>query len=69
MVSGQLPPLSDEGLLAVQPLVILDRKLAKKGNVGVVYVLVQWMDDSPENATWELASDMMARFPQFNLYP
>lgn len=69
LVAGVFPQIDDESLLMVQPVTVLDRKLTKHGNVGAVYLLVQWADSSPEDATWELASEVMARFPKFNFYP
>lgn len=42
--AGVLPELNDEGLLMVQPVAVVDRKMAKRGNVGAVYLLVQWAD-------------------------
>lgn len=53
----------------MQLVAVWDRKLAKKGNVRAVYVLVHWADGTPEDATWELALDMMVRLPHFKWYP
>ena len=41
--------------------------MAKKGNVAAVYVLIQWINERPEDATWELYDDIAARFPDFDL--
>ncbi|GJR79689.1 putative mitochondrial protein [Tanacetum coccineum] len=53
-----LPHGNQEGLVAVEPYAILDRKLAKRGNVAAVYVLVQWTNGTINDATWELYDDI-----------
>ncbi|GJU93992.1 retrotransposon-related protein [Tanacetum coccineum] len=42
-----------DGLLAVEPIVILDRKMIKKRNAVEVYGLIQWTNGTIEDATWE----------------
>jgi len=64
---GNVPDLDDHGLLAAEPVAILGRKLGKKGNRAVVYLLVQWANKPREEATWELYSEMEAKYPTFNL--
>ena len=55
-------------MIAVKPLAILDRKLAKKkGNVAAVYVLVQWVNESVACATWEVYEELAARFHSFDM--
>ncbi|KAD5318298.1 hypothetical protein E3N88_18244 [Mikania micrantha] len=44
---------------------IVDRKLAKKGNVAIVKFLVHWKNHAVEDASWEDASDFQLRFPDF----
>lgn len=62
-----LPRFNTDGVLAVEPLAILDRKLAKRGNATAVYVLVQWVNGTAVDATWELYEDVAARFPSFDM--
>ena len=62
-----LPDIDDQGLLAAEPIAVLDRRLGKQGHKAVVYVLIQWSIGSKEDATWELYSDIEQKFPQFNL--
>ncbi|GJV14756.1 putative mitochondrial protein [Tanacetum coccineum] len=50
-VPGQLPTLSTEGLILKEPYVVLDRRMAKRGNVAAVYVLIQWVNGSSADAT------------------
>lgn len=64
---GKLPLLNGNGLVAVEPFAILDRKLAKKGNAPVVYVLVHWTNGPVADATWESYDDIAPRFPQFDI--
>ncbi|GJV01134.1 hypothetical protein Tco_1334703 [Tanacetum coccineum] len=63
MVLGQLPTLSTKGLIIEEPFVVLDRRMAKKGNVAADYVLIQWVNGTPADVTWELYKDIAARFP------
>jgi len=64
---GAVPDVDELGLLAAEPVAILARKLGKKGNKVVVYLLIQWANKPKEEGTWELYSDMEAKFPNFNL--
>ncbi|KAH0720072.1 hypothetical protein KY284_005102 [Solanum tuberosum] len=50
----------------VEPLVILDRRMIKKGNKEVK-LLIQWKDMDVEQATCEDYSDMKIRFPDLFL--
>nr|GEY90443.1 gypsy/Ty3 retroelement polyprotein [Tanacetum cinerariifolium] len=49
--SGVLPAVDSEGLLLKTPAAILDRRLGKVRNSPVMYVLVQWTDESVEDVT------------------
>ena len=64
---GAMPDIDELGLLPAEPVTILSRKLGKKGNKAVVYLLIQWANKPKEEATWELYSDIEAKFPNFNL--
>ncbi|KAJ0555261.1 putative nucleotidyltransferase, Ribonuclease H [Helianthus annuus] len=50
-----------------QPLVILDRKMARSGNRAIVKFLVQWKDLPVHDATWVESEEFIARFPTFNI--
>nr|GEX16933.1 hypothetical protein [Tanacetum cinerariifolium] len=63
--SGSLHAFDIPGVIRVEPLAILERRLAKKGNVDVVYVLVQWTNGSREEATWEPIEEIHKNFPSF----
>ncbi|GJS07467.1 retrotransposable element Tf2 [Tanacetum coccineum] len=63
-VSSVLPHLDSTGIIALEPM---DRRMAKKGNVAVVYVLIQWTNEGVDDATWELYDDIAERFLTFDL--
>ncbi|GKB29347.1 reverse transcriptase [Tanacetum coccineum] len=48
---GKLPLCDPSGVFIVEPLTILDRRMAKKGNGMEIYVLVQWTNGTTEDAT------------------
>jgi len=64
---GIVPDMDELGMLAVEPVAILAHKLGKTGNNAVVYLLIQWSNKSKEEATWDLYTDIEAKFPSFNL--
>ncbi|GJU91877.1 reverse transcriptase [Tanacetum coccineum] len=65
--SGSLPVCNEQGVMKVEPIAILDRRLAKRGNVAAVFVLVQWANGSKEDATWEPIEQVKNNFPSFKL--
>ncbi|GJX75550.1 ribonuclease H-like domain-containing protein [Tanacetum coccineum] len=60
-----LQQVGRHGLLSVQPVAILDRKLGQLNNKAMVYILVQWSNGDEEGATWEIYDDVMQRFQEF----
>jgi len=48
---GAVPDIDEAGLLAIEPVAVLARKLGKKGNKAVVYLLIQWSNKPKEKAT------------------
>ncbi|GJT69044.1 retrotransposable element Tf2 [Tanacetum coccineum] len=64
MNAGILPQCDDNGLIHVQPVAILERKLDKVGNAAGVFVLVQWANNDPADAMWESIKDIQ-RLPKF----
>ena len=62
-----LPRCNSDGELEVVPVAILDRRLGKVGSTGKVFVLVQWSNGLVDDATWELHSDVVKRFPDFQI--
>nr|GEZ42717.1 integrase, catalytic core [Tanacetum cinerariifolium] len=57
--SSQLPTVSSDGLISEEPFTVLDRRIDRRGNVVVVYVLIQWV-----NGYGKLVTE---RFPHFDL--
>ncbi|KAK0585384.1 hypothetical protein LWI29_027714 [Acer saccharum] len=64
--SSILPHTGPYGQLLVYPVAILARKMVKRGNQAVAQHLVQWSYTTPADATWEDASVMASRFPEFH---
>ncbi|GJT65177.1 reverse transcriptase [Tanacetum coccineum] len=60
-----LPSCNKEGLLKVESIALLDRKMVKTKNARVVYGLVQWENGTKEDATWELLEELYEKFPTF----
>ena len=66
-VAPHLPAaINDQGQLLIEPVAILDRRIAKKGNQAATQVLVQWSNSFPEDATWEFLHDLKQKFPTFS---
>ncbi|GKD62081.1 retrotransposable element Tf2 [Tanacetum coccineum] len=65
-VCGNLPPCDNSGVFLMEPVAVLDRRMARKGNGIEVYVLVQWANGTNEDATWESVTDLQAKFLNFD---
>jgi hypothetical protein len=55
------PPQLD--LADLQPELILDRRLSKKGNAAITQVLVRWSSLPANLATWEDYNVIKTKFP------
>ncbi|GKE26131.1 retrotransposable element Tf2, partial [Tanacetum coccineum] len=64
---GTLPTCNIDGVLLLEPVAVLDRRLAKKRNTATVFVLIQWEKGSKEYATWEPIEEIQNKFPHFQL--
>ncbi|GJT64937.1 hypothetical protein Tco_1016417 [Tanacetum coccineum] len=62
-----LPQIDKEGLIEVQPMKLVDRKMVKRRNDMVVYGLIQWTNGGVQDATRELLEELCQRFPEFDL--
>ncbi|GJR65652.1 retrotransposable element Tf2 [Tanacetum coccineum] len=62
-----LPQCNKEGQITAVLVVVLDKKIAKVKNAVVVYWLVQWSNGNVDDATWEVANDLQARYPGFGI--
>lgn len=67
--TGVLPTCAEDGRLTVEPVAILERRLGNVKNKPVMYILVQWANQTPEDATWEVYHEFIARYPQFEIQP
>eukprot|EP00253_Pinus_taeda_P014513 PITA_14513 len=56
--------VSDEGVISVEPLRILERRVRQLRNRMVDQVKVQWDKYSPGSATWENTVDICQRYPR-----
>ncbi|KAJ4750063.1 polyprotein [Rhynchospora pubera] len=61
-------PITDGKLDVVsEPEKILERKLVKRGNAAAMQVLIKWVNQSEEDATWEYYDAIESKYPQFVL--
>lgn len=58
-------PIVVSGVLLKQPEKILERKMVKRQGRAATQVLVKWMNQGEEEATWEFLYDLQHRFPSF----
>lgn len=49
-----------------EPDVILERQMVKRQGKAVTKVLVKWVNEPVEEATWEFLFDLQKKFPQFS---
>lgn len=62
-----LPSIQEDGRMQLEPISVLDRRVVKKNNRPVVQWLIHWSNSFPEDATWENASQIEQKFPEFQL--
>nr|GEU61710.1 reverse transcriptase [Tanacetum cinerariifolium] len=61
-----LPEVDEDAMISDKPQAVLERKKVKKGEEEAEYVLVQWVNGSSKDTTWESLSDMASSYPQFS---
>lgn len=66
---GTFPECDAQGLIAAEPVKLLERKVVKQQNRMGVFGLIQWSNGTEEDATWEDLADIVKRFPDFVLDP
>ena len=54
-----LPLLNEEGLIAKEPVRILDRRMVNRQGKAATEVLVMWKNTFPEDSTWENFASLM----------
>ena len=57
--------MNDDGVLQMEPIAVLDRRIVKRNNNAVVQWLVQWSRTFPEDATWIDYDEFLSKFPDF----
>ncbi|KAA8525622.1 hypothetical protein F0562_007496 [Nyssa sinensis] len=67
MPSEELPPVTDEGTVILEPQNILDTCWVKRGNKFDEENLVQWKHRPVEDATWETHQSLLEWFPSMDL--
>ncbi|KAF7117140.1 hypothetical protein RHSIM_RhsimUnG0001600 [Rhododendron simsii] len=65
VAQAALPAVNEIGLLASQPVAVLDRRLVKYRGHAATQLLVQWANTFPEEASWEFYTHLQAKFPDF----
>lgn len=63
--STQLPTMLQETEVRI-PESCLGRKMVKRQGRAATMVLVKWVDESEDTATWEFLYDLQKRFPDFS---
>ncbi|GJU22229.1 retrotransposable element Tf2 [Tanacetum coccineum] len=58
---GSLLEYGRDGVLSVELEAIIGKRLGKLHNKAVLYVLVKWVNQAEEDATWELYTDLIKR--------
>nr|GEU39549.1 hypothetical protein [Tanacetum cinerariifolium] len=58
---GVLPLYRPDEVLSVEPETIIGKRMGKLNNKAVLYVLVKWVNQTEEEATWELYTDLLQR--------
>ena len=58
-----LPAVSVEHILAPEPVAVLDTRTHQLRSRLITQVLVQWQDESKDDATWEKLFDLQQKFP------
>lgn len=62
-----LPVIGSNGTLQAILVALLARCMVKKCNAAVSQVLIQWLNQSSEDATWEDYESIARQFPEFVL--
>ncbi|RVW71429.1 Transposon Ty3-I Gag-Pol polyprotein [Vitis vinifera] len=66
-VNLELPPITDEGVVSVEPEKILDTRWIKQGEKFIEERLVKWKRLPTEDATWEATALLHNQFPSLDL--
>lgn len=67
-VPSEIPGCLQQEEPSLYPVQVLDRKIVKHRSTGRTMWLIQWQGQSVTDATWEVAEEMLVRFPDFPFY-
>lgn len=67
VVNPHLPPVVDPENPRWYPAKVIDTMLVKRKGRASAKWLIQWIGAPSEDATWEFADDIMARYPDFEM--
>jgi hypothetical protein len=59
----QLPPVHVKGVIQSDPLKVLARRSKKKDNRAITEILVQWVGQTEDDASWEELFHMQQSYP------
>ena len=67
IANDELPPLTEEGVIRLQPRKVLSTRWVNKGSTSASESLVLWEGLPKEEATWEDSQQLLRSFPNLNL--
>lgn len=67
VVNPHLPPVADPQNPRWYPAKVVKTMLVKRKGRASAKWLIQWIGAPVEDATWEFAEDIMARYPDFEI--
>lgn len=65
VVHPHLPPIIDPENPRWYPAAVLDISIFKKRGNAITKWLIHWVGTSVDDATWEVATEIIARYPDF----
>ena len=62
---ANLPMVSADGRVKTEPVAVLDRRIIPRGNDVIAQWRIQWLNLTPDEATWEDVPFIQKTFPDF----
>lgn len=62
---AHLPMFNVDGKIKTEPIAVLGRRIVPRENYVAAQWLIQWLNLSPEDASWEDVLFIQNTFPQF----
>ncbi|XP_070027647.1 uncharacterized protein [Nicotiana sylvestris] len=66
VIEGPAIPLDEKSSYEEEPMAIVDRQVRKLRSKEIEFVKFLWRNHTVEEATWELAKDMQAKYPHLS---